>query len=83
MDIPTDDGTPLHAIDDGVVKLAGYHRDYSDGVIQVSDNGISMYVKIYNSTEFNYCLATRVFNRFNTKAGMKIVTSSSILTTYT
>ena len=45
VDIPTDDGTPLHAIDDGVVKLAGYHRDYSDGVIQVSDNGISMYVK--------------------------------------
>ena len=40
VDIPTEDGTPLYAIDDGKVKIAGYHINYSDGTISVSGKKI-------------------------------------------
>ena len=35
VDIPIPIGTPLVAIDDGVVSIAGSHPAYSDGVVQV------------------------------------------------
>ena len=35
VDIPTPIGTPLVAIDDGTVRIAGSHSAYSDGVVQV------------------------------------------------
>ena len=35
VDIPIPIGTPLVAIDDGIVRIAGSHETYSDGVVQV------------------------------------------------
>ena len=35
VDIPTPIGTPLVAVDDGTVRIAGSHSAYSDGVVQV------------------------------------------------
>ena len=35
VDIPIPIGTPLVAIDDGIVRIAGSHQAYSDGVVQV------------------------------------------------
>ena len=35
VDIPIPIGTPLVAIDDGTVRIAGSHPAYSDGVVQV------------------------------------------------
>jgi len=35
VDIPAPLGTPVYAIDDGVVRIAGVHPDYSDPVVQV------------------------------------------------
>ena len=35
IDIPTADQTPLYAIDDGEVVIAGHHRLYYDPLIQV------------------------------------------------
>ena len=80
MDIPTGDGTPLYAIDDGKVKIAGYHINYSDGTISVSEK--KLYI-MFNDNKRMYCFATLVYNSLNTLTGMKIVTSSSILTTDT
>lgn len=36
IDLPTPIGTPLIALEDGVVRLAGSHASYSDTVIQVA-----------------------------------------------
>lgn len=35
VDIPAPLGTPVYAIDDGVVRIAGVHSSYSDPVVQV------------------------------------------------
>ena len=35
VDIPTPEGTPVYAIDDGKVKIAGNHPAYSDMLVQV------------------------------------------------
>ena len=35
VDIPIPIGTPLVAIDDGTVRIAGSHQAYNDGVVQV------------------------------------------------
>ena len=40
IDIPTADQTPLYAIDDGEVVIAGLHRSYYDPLIQVLANKI-------------------------------------------
>ena len=37
MDIPAPLGTPVYAIDDGVVRIAGVHTSYSDPVVQVCE----------------------------------------------
>lgn len=36
IDLPTPTGTPLIALDDGVIRIAGSHPSYSDPVIQVA-----------------------------------------------
>ena len=38
VDIPIPIGTPLVAIDDGTVRIAGSHSAYGDGVVQVLFN---------------------------------------------
>ena len=35
IDIATDEGTPVFAIADGVVKIAGDHSSYSDPLVQI------------------------------------------------
>lgn len=35
VDLPTPLNTPLLAVDDGVVRIAGSHPSYSDGVVQI------------------------------------------------
>ena len=40
VDIPIPIGTPLYAIDDGVVRIAGSDPNYSDGVVQASTGAL-------------------------------------------
>ena len=35
VDIPIPEGTPLYAIDDGVVRISGNHSGYSNRIVQV------------------------------------------------
>ena len=36
LNSPTPKGTPVHAIDDGVVRISGIHSGYSSRLVQVS-----------------------------------------------
>ena len=52
VDIPIQVGTPVVAIDDGTVRIAGSHPAYSDGVVQVL---FIVYIESYGNTKLCSC----------------------------
>ena len=79
VDIPIPIGTPLVAIDDGTVRIAGSHPAYSDEVVQVLFN---VYIENYGTTKLSSCYAKAysemvLCNHFGAKVPLKPYEESS------
>ena len=78
MDIPVPEGSPVYAIDDGKVKIAGAHAKYSDLIVQVSIYAIIYFIIIIYNDIYNFCIC---ICSWNTQDGLNLLARSFILTT--
>ena len=60
IDIPTPVGTPIHAIADGEVRIAGNHQSYSDPLVQLKHQGGAFYSNYMHVSSWSVTVGQQV-----------------------